>query len=196
MKKCSKCGNEQSLDNFHNNKSKKDGKATECKKCKREQDIKYRQKNIQCYKHYLKEYNQINKDKLREQKKKYIAKNKIYYLKRQHAWYEKNKDLIKARISRYKKEHLKQYQMYNNKRMASKKTTTIEKFTIQNIIDKYGDKCFYGPHDFTHIDHYIPLSKGGSHTLDNVRPSCEQCNLEKSNKLPDEFIKYKGNKDG
>ena len=84
--------------------------------------------------------------------------------------------------------------MYNNRRLARKKTAIVDIFTTQDIIDKYGDKCFYCGGLFTHIDHYMPLSKGGSHTLDNVRPSCEPCNLTKSNKLPDDFIKYKGNK--
>lgn len=30
-----------------------------------------------------------------------------------------------------------------------------------------------------HIDHVIPLVKGGSHTLENVRPSHAICNLKK-----------------
>jgi 5-methylcytosine-specific restriction endonuclease McrA len=34
-----------------------------------------------------------------------------------------------------------------------------------------------------HIDHVIPLSKGGHDTLENVRPSHGQCNIKKHNKL-------------
>jgi hypothetical protein len=33
------------------------------------------------------------------------------------------------------------------------------------------------------LDHIIPLSKGGSHTYDNVTLSCRKCNLSKNNKL-------------
>jgi 5-methylcytosine-specific restriction endonuclease McrA len=195
MKKCSKCGYEKILDDFGNNKSKKDGKATECKECKSKQDAKYRKENEVYYKNYLKEYNQLNKQQLYEQKKKYIAANKIAHLERQHSWYEKNKDNVKLRTSQYKKDHPEQYQMYNNRRAARKKTAIVEKFTHQDVINKYGDKCVYCGGNFDEIDHYIPLSKGGSHTLDNVRPSCEHCNLTKSNKLPEDFAKYKGNKD-
>ena len=31
-----------------------------------------------------------------------------------------------------------------------------------------------------HLDHIIPLSKGGTHTIDNVVWACSQCNLTKS----------------
>jgi 5-methylcytosine-specific restriction endonuclease McrA len=32
-----------------------------------------------------------------------------------------------------------------------------------------------------HIDHVVPLSKGGSDTLANIRPTHGLCNLQKSN---------------
>jgi 5-methylcytosine-specific restriction endonuclease McrA len=33
-----------------------------------------------------------------------------------------------------------------------------------------------------HIDHLIPISKGGSDTLENVRPTHALCNLKKGNR--------------
>jgi len=38
-----------------------------------------------------------------------------------------------------------------------------------------------------HIDHYVPLSKGGLHTLSNLVVSCSKCNLSKEAKLPNDF---------
>lgn len=34
------------------------------------------------------------------------------------------------------------------------------------------------------IEHVIPLSKGGTHTWDNVRPAHAKCNFEKGDALP------------
>lgn len=34
------------------------------------------------------------------------------------------------------------------------------------------------------LDHFIPLSKGGSHTWANVRCTCKRCNLRKGSKHP------------
>jgi 5-methylcytosine-specific restriction endonuclease McrA len=175
------------------NKSKKDGLATECKDCKNSQDKKYRKEHADYYKEYNHKYNAENKDILSKKKTEYIANNKEKHWTRQHNWYIKNIDTIKIRVSEYKKEHPTQYQMYSNRRLARKRTIIIDIFTTQDIINKYGNKCVYCDGLFEEIDHYVPLSKGGSHTLDNVRPSCEHCNLIKSNKLPEEFMKYKGN---
>lgn len=34
-----------------------------------------------------------------------------------------------------------------------------------------------------HLDHVIPLSRGGTHTYDNIRVACAPCNYRKSNRL-------------
>jgi hypothetical protein len=37
------------------------------------------------------------------------------------------------------------------------------------------------------LDHVMPLSKGGTDTMDNLRPAHWLCNIRKSNKLPEEI---------
>lgn len=47
--------------------------------------------------------------------------------------------------------------------------------------------CFYCGCDCAagfHVDHFIPLAKGGTHVLTNLRMSCPGCNLRKSAKMP------------
>lgn len=41
-----------------------------------------------------------------------------------------------------------------------------------------------------HLDHIIPLSRGGQHTLDNVQVSHPPCNLSKKDKLMEEYYEY------
>lgn len=41
--------------------------------------------------------------------------------------------------------------------------------------------------DTFHIDHRIPLSRGGSNAPENLCISCPKCNLSKGNKLPHEW---------
>lgn len=41
-----------------------------------------------------------------------------------------------------------------------------------------------------HVDHKIPLSKGGKHCVTNLLASCAFCNLSKGGKLPEEFLAY------
>jgi 5-methylcytosine-specific restriction endonuclease McrA len=72
-------------------------------------------------------------------------------------------------------------------------------FTANTVLAEYGDNCHIcgGQIDLNaprksgaegwelslHIDHLMPLSKGGDDTLENVRPSHGQCNLFKSAKI-------------
>lgn len=74
------------------------------------------------------------------------------------------------------------------RRRAAKRAVTADKFSINDIINTYGNKCFYCGGNFDHVDHYIPLVKGGPHSLQNVRPSCESCNLHKGSKMPTDFL--------
>lgn len=37
-----------------------------------------------------------------------------------------------------------------------------------------------------HLDHYIPLSKGGPTTLENLRVAHSRCNIAKRDKMPEE----------
>ncbi len=56
------------------------------------------------------------------------------------------------------------------------------------LIEKYGMQCFWcstplTPQTIT-IDHYIPLSRGGSNKLKNLRHESRRCNQLRGNALP------------
>lgn len=41
----------------------------------------------------------------------------------------------------------------------------------------------FNPLNNWHLDHIIPLSKGGKHAYENVAVSCPSCNLKKHDKI-------------
>lgn len=59
---------------------------------------------------------------------------------------------------------------------------------------RQGGRCHYcrerlslsGPDKFQ-VDHFIPLSRGGSNWPSNIVLACPGCNLAKGSKLPSEF---------
>ena len=70
----------------------------------------------------------------------------------------------------------------------------INSNTIKLILEKYARKCAYCGTDCIdtyHIDHKIPVSKGGDNSFDNLALSCPKCNLSKGSKTDIEFLGYK-----
>lgn len=125
MKKvCKKCGIEKDIEEFHKNKTYKDGYNSTCKECKREYARKYSNENKDKIKEYQKEYYKNNQEKvkervskyrnehkeeIKEKKKKYneIHKDEIKVKKKEY--YEKNKEKINKRKKEYYKENQKYF---------------------------------------------------------------------------------------
>ena len=74
---------------------------------------------------------------------------------------------------------------WSNKRAA--KRGAFGKITREEWLTKCaecGNKCVRcGLFKALTIDHIIPLSKGGSNTIDNIQPLCKKCNSSKNNRL-------------
>lgn len=84
---CTKCGVEKELNEFHNDKTRKDGKVSNCKKCVKQYQLdnfdaisqknkEYKRTHSEKYKEYNKRYHKENYSKIRERHKKYNELNK------------------------------------------------------------------------------------------------------------------------
>lgn len=141
-------------------------------------------KNIEKEKDRSKRYRENNKEKIK-------AKRKSYYLK--------NKNLIKQKRDQFRKDNPDAIKSFNNARRAYKKNAKHEKYTVEDLIFKYGNICHIcnkkidlskprkmgktGWEEGLHIDHLIPISKGGDDIIENVRPSHGKCNIAKGSSI-------------
>lgn len=75
-----------------------------------------------------------------------------------------------------------------SRRRARKNNSPTEMFKRSDIIDRDHSTCYLCGHPVDthdiHLDHVIPISKGGPHTADNVRVTHSQCNLRKGASMP------------
>ena len=236
MKICTKCKTGKELSFFSKDKSRKDGHSFVCKKCSKEYNSKYYNKNKNKILNNAKEYGYENKDKKREYDKEYREQNRDKIIARQKIWsdsnreqrakykkeyYQNNKDdiLEKNKLYRMKnakdiakrrkiyqdknKDNLSKYYKYYKstdkgkavKRNSNHKRRQVEKIgdvTSEQMLELMKIKICYWcgcslKNKNAHIDHYIPLSKGGKHTISNLVVSCVSCNLRKNAKDPMEF---------
>lgn len=120
-----------------------------------------------------------------------IKENRIhsYYLNKEKEnayaklYADNNKDKIRLIKSNYK-----------FKRRAVEKTGDSTK-DVELWLSKQQKICYWcmvDCNDSYHIDHYEPLSKGGTHTIDNLVIACPTCNLTKNAKDPYKFALTKG----
>lgn len=60
---------------------------------------------------------------------------------------------------------------------------------IRRLLNRYNRCCAWCgvPLEEWHLDHVIPLSRGGVHSIGNLVPSCPPCNQRKQALLPIEF---------
>ena len=178
MKTCRTCLLELPLEQFGSDKTRKDAKCVYCKQC-----FKKRQKD-----NYHK-----NRDKWLANNQRWKSQNRERYLKSQAKYYQKNKALVKQRISKWNARHKSQLVNYNNKRritLESNKFLVFEK-DIRKILNQ---PCFYcKTTPATTIDHIIPVAKGGRHSVGNLIGACRPCNSSKKTKTIMEFRVWKSN---
>lgn len=155
---------------------------------------------------------QNNPEKERARWAKYREENREKVLESTRSWRRNNPDKIKAyskyyydanrenqiaksrNIYRQKHNH---YIILGKKAGAKKRSAMVQaegSFTAADILElreMQCDLCAYCGirlHGEYHIDHIIPLSRGGSNWPDNLALTCAYCNLSKRNKLLSEWV--------
>ena len=169
MKICTKCNKKKEESEFYKSVCKS-GLSAKCKKCciSREKELK---KN--------KSKEQLEKDKLYHIN--YNTKYKINNIEQ----YKKTK-----KENKYKEKISGKHAEYSRARRAKQMSAdsgTINIENLNNLLEIQNKRCYYcyiSLDDSKHLDHYIPLSKGGKHCISNVVWSCPKCNLKKNDKIP------------
>ena len=70
------------------------------------------------------------------------------------------------------------------KNIKSGDSRYIPKEIVKAVWERDHGRCqICGSKRRIHYDHHIPLSKGGSNTVENMRILCQKCNLKKSDKI-------------
>jgi 5-methylcytosine-specific restriction endonuclease McrA len=117
-------------------------------------------------------------------------------------WNKANPEKRKVTVAAWKKANPDKVRADRRKRRALKAGNIHEDWTEQELFETYGTDCYLCnlPIDFdapkrgegsklsSWPDHQTPTSKGGSNTLENVRPCHRKCNESKGNKTYEEYM--------
>ena len=205
MKTCNCCKITKPLTEFSIKKSTKDGYYGFCKQCKAEKDKEYRIVNKAKLKDKQAAKYKDNKEAILEKRRKRYQEATPEMVEKRKEVKRKYTQNAPEEVKQRKKEYDKKYFASEagkittmksvHKRRAQKVSSedgTVTSQALDKLKEEQDYKCKYcgSALDFSakgqvHLDHIIPLSKGGAHSITNVVWSCASCNLKKSNKLID-----------
>lgn len=139
------------------------------------------------------EYYERNRDLVREKKRIHRVMNYAKYREKEDSWAKMNPEKRKASVARWHKNNPEFGQTKGQNRRAMKIASggTVSADQWKKLKIAHGPLCVYC-HETKPLtmDHVIPLSRGGRHSIENIVPACLSCNSSKKDKMPDEFRAY------
>jgi len=131
-------------------------------------------------------YYENNKEKIREKERIYILKNKERINENTRVRYQYNKEKQAERHKKWQSENKEVVNIIAQRRRSRKKalpsTLTIEQW--ENIKLHFNNKCCYcGQEKLLVQEHFNPVVNLGAHDINNILPSCKNCNSSKGPKL-------------
>lgn len=184
MKHCKRCLIDKPINEMYVKLGKPIGV---CRDCKLAAKLKYRQ---------------ANRAAIAAKQRKYKAKNyeKIMEYRRN------NKELAANAFARWQlanREHRLEYgKAYREANPAKRKASyaawraakkhnggSYTQQDIENLMLWQNGECYYCDDELLdyHVDHYIPLSKGGKNENTNLVLACPLCNLRKNARMPEDW---------
>ncbi len=164
-KACTKCGGTKPKSEFHRDPRRVDGLYSWCKSCFHQQVASIRTPESERERRARHYANPVNVEKQRA---------------RHRAWMKANPEKNRG---------------YVNRRRALELAATVGEVDYGQVIERDGMWCYLCRKDIAalgdlHIDHVVPLSRGGEHSMANLKPTHGRCNQRKKDKLPEELDWY------
>lgn len=141
-----------------------------------------------------------NRERARQAQREYEIRNRDRLNQRKQAWRAANQERLRAYARKYNREHPERqaaYLLRNAEKCAlrARAATQRRRFgpdgrpvDFAAILAEHGMTCHIcggaiADRSDLHFDHVIPLSRGGAHSAENIRPSHAFCNQSKGARI-------------
>ncbi len=195
-KPCSKCGETKPFAEFSTTPRTSDGRHSWCKSCCRDLARASYDPEKARERHSLKQddpaYRAMKKLAYDRWRAEHPERMKAACLR----WRAENPERVREASRRWAAENADRVRISKRvtrqNRRAVMAATSVGPVRLLEILDRDGMVCHLcrigiESADDLHFDHVVPLSRGGTHTMDNIKPAHAACNLRKHDKLMSEL---------
>jgi len=205
-KRCYMCKEYKPIDQFHRQKSAKDGHQNRCKPCNTKlakgYNYRYEQERRKRDPEFNQKWLEYKRKKDVEWREKNPEKNKEHY--RKTAQQRSADPELRAKYTKYERERRQERQrndpafhehlMDMAKRGWHKRRARLAgnggsytRSEWRKLCEYYDHRCVCCNHQFQRltVDHVLPLTKGGTNDIQNIQPLCRSCNSRKHDKEAD-----------
>lgn len=207
-KACTKCGQTKPVDDFSKAPERKDGRRSHCKQCTcdsakawrlanpekaKEKDARSREKHREARLAREREYREKNREKRNAESREYHRKNRGKRLEQMAAWraVPENAERLRIASAKWEQANPERYKAIlvrcRHRRRARARKAFVEDLDMVALVLRDEGRCgicgdpLTGP-DF-HVDHVVPLAKGGLHMMANVQLAHPRCNWRKQDRI-------------
>lgn len=192
--RCGTCKTQKSVKDFHRNNSRKTGYSNACKVCVLKRTKARYDKNPEFYRAKTSKWREKNPGAANEMARRYREKYPERAKDSVRRYKQANQESIKLATKAWAIKNHESILSRNRQKRAIKRNAISEPYTKDDILNRWGTDCHIcnKPIDLTasrrrsnglHLDHVIPLSKGGPDIIANIKPAHAFCNISKKDKL-------------
>jgi 5-methylcytosine-specific restriction endonuclease McrA len=143
----------------------------------------YYSNNRQNAAEYARNYRAANHQECLERDRRYYIENRENCLKRDRQYRSENSELIAAQARKWAKNNpdkRREAEQRRRARLRGNETFLITDRDWQRLISRHRYCCYYcGSKEALTMDHIIPITRDGRHSIGNLVPACKSCNSSK-----------------
>ena len=177
---------------FHRKRESPDGLNNKCKRCNQVASREWAVSHPERAKAYQSSYRTTHQADLRLWRQAYHARHRHRHLTEFAEYQLHNASRLQERQRKHYAANAVRIGIANRQRRARRKNAPGT-YTVQDVrllLRSQKGACWWcgqAVGDKYHVDHRVPLSRGGTNFPENLCVTCPTCNLSKHDKLPSEW---------
>jgi len=130
---------------------------------------------------YGRDWIRRNADKARDAMRRWRQRHPAEHNAESRAYYARDPQRRQRQVDASPNRNAVRRAMHERRRARALGATGSYSFVEWlDLVAEYDGRCAYcGAKALLHADHRLPLSRGGSNSIDNIVPACARCNLRK-----------------